>query len=295
MIRRLNQSEAMTLMRLSINSWLNDYAPSMGAAIAYYTVLSFAPLLLIVITVAGLFFGEEAARGALSAELAQIVGANGAATIESILQASDSAEGGGMSLLLGSAMLFIGATTVFAELQSALDRIWKAPRELTSGITSLLRARLLSFGVILGAGFLLVVSLVMSAGISAITTLWGSHFAGSEALLQVLNFALGYAVVTGLFAMIYKILPSVPIAWKDVWIGAAVTSMLFSIGKFLIGLYIGKAALSSAFGAAGTIVVLVVWVYYSAQIFLLGAEFTYHYASRHGSRTGQAAPQTLPA
>lgn len=295
MIRLPNQSEAMTLMRLSINSWLNDYAPSMGAAIAYYTVLSFAPLLLIVITVAGLFFGEDAARGALSAELEQIVGANGAATIESILQASDSAEGGGMSLLLGSAMLFIGATTVFAELQSALDRIWKAPRELTSGIMSVLRARLLSFGVILGAGFLLVVSLVMSAGISAITTLWGSHFAGSEALLQVLNFALGYAVVTGLFAMIYKILPSVPIAWKDVWIGAAVTSMLFSIGKFLIGLYIGKAALSSAFGAAGTIVVLVVWVYYSAQIFLLGAEFTYHYASRHGSRTGQAAPQTLPA
>ncbi len=272
------------IARHAADGWVDDNASSMGAAIAYYTMLSLAPLLLIVITVAGLIFGEEAARGALFGQLAELVGDNGAQAIQAILSSSSNLSGGIVSILIGFVTLFIGATTVFAELQSDLDRIWKVP-ERRGGVQGFIRKRLLSFGVILGVGFLLIVSLVASATITAIGTLWSQWLLGTETMLQLLNFGVGFAVITALFAMIYKLLPSVPIAWNDVWVGAAVTSLMFSIGKFLIGLYLGRAAISSSFGAAGTLVVVIVWVYYSAQIFLYGAEFTYHYARERGSRT----------
>ncbi|EIT72215.1 MULTISPECIES: YihY/virulence factor BrkB family protein [Hydrocarboniphaga] len=271
--------------RLAAEGWVDDNASSMGAAIAYYTMLSLAPLLLIVITTAGLIFGEEAARGALFGELAELVGDNGAQAIQAILISSSELGSGLISILIGLVTLFIGATTVFAELQSDLDRIWKAPVPKHGGVLGFLRKRLLSFGMILGIGFMLIVSLVASAAIAAVGTLWNQWLMGTETLLQVLNFFVGFAVITGLFALIYKLLPSVPIAWSDVGIGAAVTSLLFSAGKFLIGLYLGKAAISSSFGAAGTLVVVIVWVYYSAQIFLFGAEFTYHFARERGSRS----------
>lgn len=281
--RPLSPRQIARLVGHALAGWSDDNASSMGAAIAYYTMLSLAPLLLIVITIAGLIFGEEAARGALFGQLSQLVGDNGAQAIQAILTSSSSLSGGVFSIAIGLLTLFIGATTVFAELQSDLDRIWKAPLPQGGGIKRFIRTRLLSFGVIIGVGFLLIVSLIASAAIAAIGSLWNHWLQGMQTVLQLLNFIVGFGVITALFALIYKLLPSVHIAWGDVWIGGAATSLMFSVGKFLIGLYLGTAAISSSFGAAGTLVVVIVWVYYSAQIFLLGAEFTYHYAWRHGS------------
>lgn len=285
----LSVRQCTALAQQAVKGWLDDGASSMGAAIAYYTVLSLAPLLLIVIAVAGLVFGQDAAQGALFAQFHELLGAQGAQAIQAVLVSSQGIGDGLLSIALGVTMLIVGATTVFAELQADLDRIWRVPRR--GGWRGLLMGRLLSFGLIVGVGFLLIVSLVASAAIAALGSFWNHWLAGAELLLQLLNFALGFAVITALFALIYKLLPSARIAWSDVWIGAAVTSLLFSVGRFLIGLYIGKAAVASSFGAAGTLVVVIVWVYYSAQIFLLGAEFTYHYAREHGSRSLQAPAQ----
>lgn len=279
-------SPGWRLARRSVVRWIDDGATSMGAALAFYSLLSMAPVLLMVITVAGLFFGEDAARGALIGELRQIFGPNGAQTVEAVLVASSPQNGGLPSLAFGVLMILIGATTVFAELQNDLDRIWRVDPRKSSGVWSLVRARLLSFGLILGVGFLLAVSLVLTAGITAVGDLWSRWFIGAEALLQVLNTVLGLAVITALFAMIYKLLPSASIPWRDVWTGAALTSLLFSVGKHLISLYLGTAAVASSFGAAGALVAIVVWVYFSAQIFLLGAEFTHEYSRLHGSRRG---------
>jgi membrane protein len=181
-------------------------------------------------------------------------------------------------------VLFIGATSVFGELQDALDRIWRAPaRDRSGGVWKLVRSRLLSFGMILGVAFLLMVSLVLSAAISALGKWWGSAFAEQELLLQAVNLIVGFVMTTLVFAMIYKVMPRVDVRWKDVWLGAAVTALLFTIGRFLIGLYIGKSGIASGFGAAGSVAIIFVWVYYSAQIFLLGAEFTWLYARAFGS------------
>ena len=283
--RSMSPAEWANLAKRAANGWVDDKASSMGAAIAYYSILSLAPLLLIVITVAGLIFGEEAARGALFGELSELLGDNGAAAVQAILKSASGLSGGIVSIAVGVLTLFIGATTVFAELQSDLDRIWKVPAPKGGGAMRFVRTRLLSFGVIIGVGFLLIVSLVASAAIAAVGHIWDRWLIGAETLLQVLNFAVGFGVITALFALIYKLLPSVRIPWSDVWTGSAATSLLFAIGKFLIGLYLGKAAISSSFGAAGTLVVVIVWVYYSAQIFLFGAEFTYQYALTHGSRS----------
>ncbi len=275
------------LARQAAASWVDDYAPSMGAALAYYSLFSIAPLLLIVISIAGLVFGEAAARGQVFAELRGFMGEQGAAAVQALLQSVNEPRAGVVGLAVGVATLLVGATTVFAELQSALDRIWRAPlRPKSSGVMALLRSRLLSFGMVLGIGFLLIVSLVASAAISAFGKWWAPAIGGWEVLAQVVNFVLGLALVTVVFAMIYKIMPRVRIRWHDVWIGAAVTSLLFAVGKFLIGLYIGKSSFASGFGAAGSLAVLLVWMYYSAQIFLLGAEFTWVYAHTYGSRRG---------
>jgi membrane protein len=286
--------EVAVLARRALVGWSDDNASSMGAAIAYYTMLSLAPLLLIVITIAGLIFGEDAARGALFGQLATLVGDNGAQAIQAILTSSKNLSGGIVSIVIGLVTLLIGATTVFAELQTDLDRIWKAPVPKSKGVVRFLRTRLLSFGVIIGVGFLLIVSLIASAAIAAVGTIWNHWLQGTATLLQTLNFVVGFGVITTLFALIYKTLPSVRIAWGDVWVGGAATSLMFSIGKFLIGLYLGTAAISSSFGAAGTLVVVIVWVYYSAQIFLLGAEFTYQYAIQHGSLSESTAVTRTP-
>jgi membrane protein len=278
------------LIKLSIVSWRKDHAASMGGALAYYTLFSIAPLLLIVIAIAGFFLGPEAARGELFAQLQGLLGDDGAAAVQGLLESASEPEEGLFATISGVALLLLGATTVFAELQSDLDRIWRVEAKPSSGLWGLLRARLLSFGMILVLAFLLLVSLVLSAALSAIGKLWGGWFEGLAVLLEVVNFVFAFTITTGLFAMIYKFLPRAEIPWRDVWIGAAVTAILFAVGKFLIGLYIGRSGIASGFGAAGSFVVLLVWVYYSTQIFLLGAEFTWVYAHERGSRRGQERP-----
>jgi membrane protein len=276
--------QAVALTRASVTSWLDDAAPSMGAALSYYTIFSLAPLLLIVMSVAGLIFGAEAARGELFGQLRGLMGSDAAAALETLLASLNKpAEGIGASVA-GFALLLIGATSVFGELQNALDRIWRAPARIKhSGVWNLLRERLLSVGMIFGLAFLLMVSLVAGAFVSALGKWWGPMFGGWETIAQLANIAVGFLLSTLVFAMIYKLMPRAKVRWADVWIGALVTSALFTIGKFLIGLYIGKSGVASTFGAAGSIAVILVWVYYSAQIFLIGAEFTWVYAKTFGS------------
>jgi membrane protein len=293
----MNFKDVWILLKESVSAWVDDYAPSMGAALAYYTLFSIAPLLLIVIAIAGFFFGAEAAQGEILTQLRGLIGDEGALAVQGLLKSASQPGHRALATFIGVFTLVLGATTVFSELQSALDRIWRAPalKEQSSGIWTLIRTRLLSLGMVLGIGFLLLVSLVLSAVLSALGKWWGGLFGGWEVLLQLINFVVSFAIITGLFAMIYKILPRVKIDWHDVWIGAAVTALLFTIGKFAIGLYLGKSAVASGFGAAGSFVVLLIWVYYSAQIFLLGAEFTWVYAHQHGSRTAEPRPGPTPA
>lgn len=277
------------LVRKSVNAWLDDYAPSMGAAISYYTVFSIAPLLLIVIAVAGFVWGREAVEGELIQQLAGMLGEDGARGVQALIQSANKPEQGLLAGAISGVLLLVGATTVFAELQSALDRIWRVPEhQKMSGLWATLRARLLSLGLILGLGFLLAVSLVFSAAVAALGHWAGQALPAWEALLQLANTGLSLGVSALLFAMIFKLMPRAHVAWKDVWVGAGVTALLFEAGKVLIGLYIGKSSITSSFAAAGSLVVLLVWVYYSAQIFLLGAEFTWVYAHEHGSRKKDA-------
>ena len=283
------------LTKAAASSWVDDYAQSMGAALAYYTMFSIAPLLLIVISIAGLIFGVEAARGEIVGQLQGLTGQQGAEAVQGLLESVSKPAESVTATVVGGILLLIGATTVFGELQDALDRIWRAPKRHKSGIWSLLRARLLSFGMIMGVGFLLMVSLVVSAALAALGKLWGPLFADWDILANVINVLVSFAFTTTMFAMIYKIMPRLKVDWADVGIGAAVTALLFTTGKFLIGLYIGKSGITSGFGAAGSLVVVLVWVYYSAQIFLMGAEFTWAYAVTFGSRKEQPVPTAAPA
>lgn len=279
------------LIGKSVAAWVDDYAPSMGAALAYYTLFSLAPLLIIAIAVAGLVFGQEAARGEIVAQIQGLIGREGAVAVQGLLKSANAPAQDILATLVSTVMLVIGATTVFAELQSDLDRIWRIPAPAkVNGIWSLLRSRLLSFGLVLGLGFLLLVSLVVSAAIAAFGRWSYGFFAGREAYLHTLNFGISFAITTLLFAMIFKFMPRARIAWRDVWVGAGVTALLFEIGKLLIGLYLGTTSVASGFGAAGSLVVLLVWVYYSAQVFLLGAEFTWAYSLTFGSRRHQPVP-----
>ena len=273
-----------TLIQQTVEAWIDDYAPSMGAALSYYTVFSLAPMLLIVISVAGLVFGDEAARGEIFNQLRGLMGADAAKTIEDLLTSVSEPKEGVAATTIGIVLLLIGATSVFGELQDALDRIWRAPaRDRSGGLLGLVRARLLSFGMILGVAFLLIVSLVLSAVVAALGRWWSGAFGGWEVLAQSVNIVLGFVVTTGGFAMIYKLMPRVKVQWRDVWLGATVTALLFTIGRVLIGVYIGKSGIASGFGAAASLIVIFIWVYYSAQIFLLGAEFTWIYARTFGS------------
>jgi membrane protein len=272
------------LLKQAVSAWQSDYAPSMGAALAYYTLFSIAPLLLIVISVAGMVFGDAAARGEISEQLAGLMGTEGAAAVESLLQNAHRPARGAVATAAGLAVLLLGATSVFGELQNALDRIWRAPqKKQMSGWWSLLRSRLLSFGMILALAFLLMVSLVASAALAALGKWWGPAFAAWQTLAPLLDALISLGLAMAMFAIIYKVIPRVRIEWRDVWIGAAGTAVLFAAGKMLIGLYLGRSSVASAFGAAGSLVVVMVWVYYSAQIFLLGAELTRAYALSHGS------------
>jgi membrane protein len=279
---------AYSLIKDTLRSWNDNYTSSMGAALAYYTLFSIAPLLLIVVSVAGSIFGPEAARGEIVGQLRGLMGNDGAHAVEGLLASAGRPGVNAFATLFSAALLLLGATTVFAELQDALDRIWRAPaRDASSGVWRLIQTRLLSFGMVLGIAFLLMVSLVFSAAIAALGKWWGPDFGARETMLLVINDLVSFVMFTVSFALTYKIMPRATIAWRDVWIGATVTAMLFDIGKLLIGLYIGKSAIASGFGAAASLVAMLVWVYCSAQIFLFGATFTWVYSHRLGSRHGK--------
>ena len=283
------------MFKQMFQAWLDDYVLSMGAALAYYTMFSLAPLLLIVIAIAGLVFGQEAARGEIELQLRTLMGESGAGAVQDLLKSVHKPAQGVAATVAGLALLLVGATSVFGELQDALDRIWNVPtRAKSGGWISLVRARLLSFGMVLALGFLLVVSLIVSAALAAAGKWWGPAFGAWVGLATAVNALSSFFVVATLFAFIYKIMPRVHIRWSDVWIGAVATALLFALGKTLISLYIGRSGVVLGFGAAGSLVVVLLWVYYSAQIFLVGAEFTWAYANTFGSRSVCADPRQRP-
>ncbi len=269
----------------SIHAWLSHDAASMGAALSFYTLFSIAPVLLLATWIGGTLLGEDAVRQHVLAQIHGLIGDAGAAAVGALLRGSAHMRGGAIATIGGIASLLIGATSVFGELQRDLDRIWQTPKvAATRGVWEVVRTRILSFGLILGVGFLLLVSLIMSAALAAISAWMESLISGWKELLFVADIGLGLGLATLLFAMIYKLLPHQTIAWSDVWTGALVTAVLFTVGKALISMYLSRSAFTSGYGAAGSFLVLLLWIYYSAQIFLLGAEFTRIFAYAHGTR-----------
>jgi membrane protein len=278
----------------AVYSWLDDRAPTMGAAIAYYTVFSLAPMLVMVIAVAGLAFGQKAAEGALFGELAELIGPESAVAVQAMLRSASGTRSGLFATALGLGTLIIAATAVFGELQSALNVIWKAPASGSFGVWYILKSRLVSLSVILVIGFLQLVSLVISTVLAALSDYLDWILPGLATILHILHLILSFGFTTVLFAMIFKILPNIPVEWDEVWLGAAVAALLFTGGKHLISLYIGSSNMASTYGAAGALIIVLVWVYYSEQILLLGAEFAKTYsdqrrALRELRQTTQAA------
>jgi membrane protein len=275
----------LALVKEAVTAWINDSAPSKGAALAYYATFSIAPLLFIAISVAGLVYGPDVVRGAVFAQLSDLMGENGAKAIEEMLAHMQRPGRGIGGAVVGTLLLLVGASSVFGQLQAALDTIWQVPMaQKSGGLWNFIRARLLSFGMVMGMAFLIIVSLLFSTLIAAMGKWWGPHF--GEALGHILDLSISFSLLVVVFAMIYKYVPRARIQWRDVWVGAAVTAALFTVGKWAIGLYLGKSSIASSFGAFASLVIVMVWVYYSAQIFLLGAEFTWVYARHFGSRRG---------
>jgi membrane protein len=285
------------LLQETVTEWNNDKAEKMAAALAYYTIFSLAPLLIIVVAIAGTFFDEGAARTAIIEQIQGLVGQDGAEVVQTALEYADRPgwNQGEIASLIGLALLLFGASGVFVQLQEALNIIWNVVPKPGRGIWNFLRKRVLSFGVIISIGFLLLVSLVVSTFIAGANAFARSVLPGFDFLWQVLNIFISFGVITFLFALIYKYIPDVRITWKDVWIGAAITALLFTIGKTAIGLYLGNSGFGSTYGAAGSLVVFLAWIYYSAQILFFGAEFTQVYARRYGSHilpAKHAVPET---
>ncbi|RKG71989.1 YihY/virulence factor BrkB family protein [Corallococcus exercitus] len=280
----MRQHHVWPLLKQTLSEWLDDNVPAQAAALAYYTLFSVAPMLIIAIAVAGLVFGQEAAQGEIQNQLRSLIGDAGAKVVEDLVASASKPSSGILATVVGVLVSAFAATGVFVQLQDSLNTIWKVKKKPMNGLLAFVRQRLLSFAMVLGIGFLLLVSLVLSAALAAAGTFLMGLMPGWETVLQLVNLAIAFTVTTVLFAMIYKVLPDTRVAWKDVWLGAAVTSFLFSLGKLGIGLYLGKSSVSSSYGAAGSFAVLLLWVYYSSQLLFLGAEFTQVYSRWHGSR-----------
>jgi len=279
-------------LKETANDWLDDNASRLAAALAYYSLLSLAPLLVIAVAVAGVFFGPDAARGKVAGELGAVVGGQAAQGIQAVVASARSPASGLLGTVVGVVTLFVGASGVFGELQSSLNTIWEVKAKPGRGIWGQVKDRFFSFTMVLGVAFLLLVSLIVTSILSAIGARFSTLLPGGEMLWQAVNFVFSLSVVTALFALIFKYIPDAEVRWQDVWLGALVTALLFSVGKFLLGLYLGKAAVGSSYGAAGSIIALVVWVYYATQIFLFGAEFTQVRARRRGQGIRPSANAT---
>jgi membrane protein len=290
---RLNMETVVGLAKETFIRWIDDKASALAAALSYYALFSIAPLLLIAVAVAGFVFGSQAAQGQLYSQIAGLIGSDSAATIQSLMaNMHHQTSGGIMATAVGVLTLLFGATGVFAQLQDSLNTIWRAKSPTTNGILDWFRVRFLSFSVVLGTGFLLLVSLILSAVLAAVGEFVGDVIPGWIVLGHVISNGITLGGVTLLFAMIYKVLPDTYVAWRDVWLGALVTAFLFTVGKFAIGFYLGQATVASSYGAAGSLVILLLWVYYSAMLLYLGAEFTHVYSLRRGSRRDATAIQS---
>jgi membrane protein len=289
---------AFSILKETASDWMDDKAMRLAAALAFYTLLSLAPLLILVVSIAGLAFGDEAARGEIYGQLQTVIGGEGAKAIQSVLANAKAPASGIVGTIVGVAVALFGASGVFGELQDSLNVVWEVQPKPGRGIKGFIRDRFFSFTLVLGVAFLLLVSLVLSAGLSAVGAMFATRLPGGESVWQFVNFIVSLGAITVLFALIIKVIPDVTIRWRDVWIGALATASLFTLGKFLIGLYLGRSGVVSPFGAAGSVVALVVWVYYSAQILFFGAELTQVYARRFGLRitpTKNAVPLTAEA
>jgi membrane protein len=273
-----------TLFRTALAGWWTDRAMSLGAAIAFFTVFSLAPMLLVAIGVAGLAFGPEAAQGAVVQELGGLIGGQTGEALEQMIASAGQFEAGVIGIAVGITTFLFLATGAIIELQDDLNIIWKVTPPANYGVAEFIRTRILSLTLIVGFGFLLMVSLLLDAGLTRLGAYLEAGFSGASVILRTLNSAVAFAIATLLFAMIFKILPAVELTWRDVWMGATVTAILFTAGKFAIGYYIGKSGVASAYGAAGSIVTILLWIYYSSLILLFGAEFTKAYAETRGSR-----------
>lgn len=271
------------LLKDAFAQWWEDNPFQLSAALAYYTIFSLAPLLIIVIAIAGFIFGHEATENQIVGALQGVIGQESAQAIQAMLHSADKRGSGLMATIIGLVTLLIGATGVFGQLQYSLDTIWGVSPKPERGVIGLLRDRLATFLMVLGIGLLLLIALVASTIVAAANAFFGPTLPGGPLLWQSVDFLISLGLTMLLFAMIYKILPDVSIAWKDVWVGAAITALLFTLGKILIGLYLGYSSIASAYGAAGSLVVILLWVYYSALIFFFGAEVTQVYANRYGS------------
>ena len=279
----MNLKPGLTLIKESFQEWQKDGALDLGAALAYYAIFSLAPLLLIVIAVAGLVWGRDAVQGQLIGQLRGLVGEQGGQAIQTMVANAGKQGGSGvLATIVGVVTILFGATGVFVQLQSSLDHIWNVEPRPGGGIWSFVKTRMLSFGMVLGIGFLLLISLVVTTAVSAVGAWATGLLPAAKVLVEGAAFVLSFVLITLLFAMIFKVLPDVKIAWRDVWIVAAVTAFLFTVGKFLIGFYLAKSSVASTYGAAGSLVIVLLWIYYSSQILFLGAEFTQVYASHYG-------------
>jgi membrane protein len=283
----LRRAEIGALLKETGKAWIDDNAPRLGASLAFYTLLSLAPILIVVVAIAALAFGQKAAQGQLIWEIRDLVGTEGARAIQDLIQSAYKPATGTMATVLGVLTLVLGASAVVVDLRDALNTIWHVPAAPFSGLRSFLRLakeRFYLFGLTLGVGFLLLVSLALNAAIAALGSLFGLLLPVSESVLHLAVFLISFLVITFLFAAIYKCLPDVRLKWSDVIVGACFTSLLFTIGKQIIGIYLGKASFGSTYGAAGSLVIVLVWVYYSSQLFFFGAEFTKIYTETFGSR-----------
>lgn len=274
----------VSLLKETGEEFVDDNVTRLAGAIAYFTLLSLAPLIVLALAIAGLAFDEDSTKSQLAAQLGNVVGSSGAAAVRTIVESAETPSAGIVSSVIGLVVLLFGASGVFSELQSSLDTIWEVAPKPGRGIWGAIRDRLFSFAMVMGVAFLLLVSLILSTALAAAGAFFEHRLPGGEVVWQALNFAISFVVVSALFAVMFKVVPDAEIRWRDVWVGALATAFLFNVGKFLIGLYLGKSSVASSYGAAGSLVVLVIWVYYSALILLLGAEFTQVYTKRFGSR-----------
>jgi membrane protein len=297
----MSAKQAISLVKETYAKWNEHHAPRLGASVAFYSILSFAPLLVLITALIAMVFGHESAQGALVNEARQLIGNRGAETVQTLLKNAQKPASGVFASVVAFVTLLFGASGVFTELQDALNVIWDVKGQTSSGLVGMVRQRLFSFGMVLSVGFLLLVSLILSAGLAYVGRSFGQLVPMPPFILQSINFVVSFAVIAVLFALMFKYVPAAKISWRDVLIGAVGTALLFTIGKQLLGLYLAKASVGSTYGAAGSLVAVIVWIYYSAQIFFFGAEFTRLYGEVHGPKSESAAkqpaskPETEPA